>query len=209
MNKEDFLKTIVEKVIGYPCGFPHAKLNKKEIINRGLDDEVTRVYNQLGGIMNEYPINYRWDITYPDFIIELDEELHFNRYRYETLQSSLYDDYVNFDVDQYRRFCQVREKNCLKAGSYGGKWKNSSTDTQFQPSNTNGVLDGAGSSRWKQRAFYDFLKDVHAIIKGIPVIRISIYDIYDNQRVDSILSNHDDKRATDLCISLLKQHDII
>ena len=36
MNKEDYLKDIVEKIIGYPCGFPHAKLSKDEILNRGL-----------------------------------------------------------------------------------------------------------------------------------------------------------------------------
>ena len=97
----------------------------------------------------------------------------------------------------------------MKAGSYGGKWKNSSTDTQFKPSNEEGVLDGNGSSRWKQRAFYDFLKDVHGIVRGIPVIRISIYDTYKNESIGSILSRYDDEKITEFCRNLLKQHRII
>ena len=38
------------------------------------------------------------------------------------------------------------------------------------------VFDGNGSSRWKQRAFYDFLKDVASLVEGKPLIRISIYE---------------------------------
>ena len=209
MKKEDYLKFIIEKIIASPCGYPHSKLKRDEIQREGLTSEVRRVYTQLGGVLDEFPINYRWDITYPDFIIELDEELHFNRYRYETLQSVIYKDDHNYVVDDYKRYCNEYEDKCLKAGSYGGKWKNSSTDTQFKPSNEEGVLDGNGSSRWKQRAFYDFLKDVHGIVRGIPVIRISIYDTYKNESIGSILSRYDDEKITEFCRNLLKQHRII
>ena len=50
-----------------------------------------------------------------------------------------------------------------------------------------------GSPRWKQRAFYDYLRDVVALVNRIPLIRISVYDrvITDCQinTVGSILMN--------------------
>lgn len=37
-------------------------------------------------------------------------------------------------------------------------------------------LEINSSPRWRQRAFYDYIRDVFALIYRIPVIRVSIYD---------------------------------
>jgi len=47
---------------------------------------------------------------------------------------------------------------------------------QFGNAGERGVLKGRGAPRWKQRAFYDFLKDVSGLIIGTQYVRVSIYD---------------------------------
>lgn len=39
-----------------------------------------------------------------------------------------------------------------------------------------GELTGNGAPRWKQRAFYDFVKDLTPLLLDILVVRISIWD---------------------------------
>lgn len=109
----------------------------------------------------------------------MDEYLHFNRYRRITLESAIYDKLLKFPLALYNEWCEpdgVAEQKCLQAGSYGGKWHNESTDRQFGISNVPGNLSGNGSSRWKQRAFNDYRKDVLPLLTNRPLVRISIYD---------------------------------
>lgn len=108
-------------------------------------------------------------------IVELDEQLHFNRYRLKTLESSLYDLLPKFPREEYLNYCMRYEFECLKAGKYSRKWSNPSCDKMFGTANEQGNLDQNGSSRWKQRAFYDFIKDVSYLTTNIPVVRLSIY----------------------------------
>ena len=49
----------------------------------------------------------------------------------------------------------------------------------FGPAQQNGDLIGYGSPRWKQRAFYNYLKDISYLATNIPVVRLSIYDSID------------------------------
>lgn len=37
-------------------------------------------------------------------------------------------------------------------------------------------LTGNGASRWKQRAFYDFVKDLSPLVIGSNVVRVAIWD---------------------------------
>lgn len=37
-------------------------------------------------------------------------------------------------------------------------------------------ISGNGPSRWKQWAFYDYLKDLSVVILKVPVVRLSIWD---------------------------------
>ena len=145
-------------------------------------NELKSVYKALGGLLDEVPVRFgAWDIVTPDFIIELDEEQHFNRYRMQTLDASLYHDYRWFDVSKYKAYCTVMEDNCLKKAKRGGYWKNDSTTKQFGVASNNGDLTGNGSPRWKQRAFYDYCRDLVGKVYNLPVYRFSIYDEINNK----------------------------
>jgi len=140
---------------------------------------LNEVYNSLGGKQDVPPLNFgRWDIVTKDFIIELDEEQHFNRYRKKTLDSSLYDNHPWFDIENYKKYCTEKESECKKKAQHGGYWANASTEKQFGKASEEGDLSGNGSPRWKQRAFYDFCRDLYSIVFEIPVYRFSIYDVF-------------------------------
>lgn len=138
---------------------------------------IDRVYRALGGLLCDFPARPgNWDAEWLDCAVELDEERHFNRYRRLTLESELYGRLPRVSIHAYRLLCDTREKACLAAARHGGYWSSASSDKQFGCSDLQGVLGDRGSSRWKQRAFYDFLKDLAPIFLGIPVVRISIWE---------------------------------
>lgn len=124
------------------------------------------------------PVNPRatWDIEFQGIAVELDEQLHFNRYRAITLSSPAYEELKSFPRINYRSFCTQFEEPCLRAGSHGKRWTNPSCEKQFGVSPPRGQLEGLGPARWRQRAFYDFLKDLSSLIIGQPVVRIAIWD---------------------------------
>lgn len=181
----------IEKIIyeRYPK-YKHSKLNQSELYRSEFFNLVADVYSDLDGQLTDIPVNYGpWDISTANFIIELDEERHFNRYRLKTLSSAFYDGWNYFSLNEYKSLCsnKEKEKKCLDTARYGGYWQNDSTEKMFSKSNVMGNLNGNGSSRWKQRAYYDFLKDVTSKIIGIPVIRISIYEINKGISLNDIL----------------------
>ncbi len=179
--RESFLKSVLHKMYGEG---KYKKPRKDKFYNSKFHAEVDRTYRSLGGQLNQYPMGYRGlDIKCRDFIVELDEERHFNRYRLTTLESDFYQNYNCFDLKLYKNFCKDREKECLAAVSWGGNWKKEKSEEQFGQSNIEGCLEGNGSSRWKQRAFYDYLRDVFSHLLNIPVIRISIWEKIDNHLI--------------------------
>lgn len=184
--KENFLTDICIKKYGK--GY-YRKPNKEEYFNSKYYGYIQNCYKRLDGILDIPPVNIgKYDIILNDFIIELDEENHFNRYRLITLESQFYDQYKNFNIEEYRLLCKRHENNCC---THTGYWSNPSTEKQFGKSETRGTLANNGSSRWKQRAFYDFIKDISSVIIGIPIIRISIYEIYkSNMILDMIKNEH-------------------
>jgi hypothetical protein len=135
------------------------------------------MYRALGGVLDTFPLNLRrWDIEFDGFAVELDEQLHFNRYRAETLRADVYAELPAFPLASYQSYCSDREEACLRAGCHGGKWMSSSSERQFGPSPPRGDLDGRGPARWRQRAFYDFVKDLSPLVIQVPVVRVSIWD---------------------------------
>lgn len=160
-----------------PGDYEIPRLTVKELKRQGVYNEFFFVYRNLGGVMDEIPIKFgSWDIVYEDFILELDEEQHFNRYRRITLDSWIYSVDPYFNLNQYKYYCKIYEDNCLHKASYGKYWASNSTIHQFGPASQIGDLNGNGSPRWKQRAFYDYLRDIYSVVYKIPVVRISIYD---------------------------------
>lgn len=189
-KKQDYLKRLC---LGLYDSGSHKKPSDSELKEKNLYSVVADMYGALGGKQNEVPLNTReYDIDLKDFIIEFDEENHFNRYRLKTLNSLIYKDWKNFKVADYQQYCTKYEDKCC---TYGKFWRTDSSDNQYEMSSPNGVLDGIGSSRWKQRAFYDFVKDVYSIVINTPIIRISIYDIYHAQTILSLIQQ---ERETEL-----------
>lgn len=206
-KKEDFLASTINGLVGN-FKMHHPRLTLAELEKAGLVTEIQNIYKMIGGICESFPINYRWDIQHQDFILELDEELHFNRYRLMTLDSAVYVSYPYFSVENYKSYCKKYEDKCLMAGSYGGKWKNISTERYFLPSSPNGKLDGNGSSRWRQRAFYDYLKDIHSLVRGTKVIRVSIYDKFNGEQLKYILEAQDRRKLKMYLTGIFEKYQI-
>lgn len=201
MRKESILKQVVLQEYGEK---KHLKLTRGQfLLSSEFYSEVESMYKELGGILGEPPLTFgSWDISTPEFILELDEENHFNRYRLQTLNSNIYQMINGFRLDEYMRFCTLYESGSRK---HGGFWKNNSSEKLFVKSDDNGCLDGAGSSRWRQRAFYDFLRDVTGLIMEIPVIRLSIYQTFKGRKVYDIIESKDKAMILDLVRTTVKE----
>jgi hypothetical protein len=117
-----------------------------------------------------------WDLRVEGILVEFDEERHFNRYRGKTLAASAYARLPGFPLDAYRSFCAEHEVACLASASYGGNWSNRSCEAMFGPGGSPGDLTGAGAPRWRQRAYYDYLKDLAPLAKLGPMARLSVWD---------------------------------
>lgn len=148
-----------------------------DITKTGMDCDIDKVYRALDGKLPTLPINLRkWDMEFEGSAVELDEYLHFNRYRAATLRSKLYSKLPGFPLDVYRRHCEEHEDRCLTAGGYGRKWTNTACERQFGSGAPPGNLGGGGAPRWKQRAFYDFVKDLSPLLIGVRLARVSVWD---------------------------------
>ncbi|MFP4698611.1 MAG: hypothetical protein ACLFMO_07880 [Eubacteriales bacterium] len=176
-RRQKYLKYVIKSNFGKVYDNYLPRVSYEDILKSKYCDEVTKVYYKLGGKLYKFPSRIgKWDIETEKFVLELDEELHFNRYRKITLNSRIYDELNDFPVRKYKKYCDEYEINCLKAGSYGKKWTNLSCEKQFGVSAKNKDLTGNGSARWRQRAFYDYLKDLTPLILQFPLIRVSIWD---------------------------------
>src|SRR5437879_2308679 len=95
----------------------------EDIDKREQAPAVAEVYHKLGGVLSSPRLNLRpWDMEFDGVAVELDERLHFNRYRALTLDSPVYTQLSTFPLNLYREYCSAFEVCCLKAGGYGGKW---------------------------------------------------------------------------------------
>lgn len=197
-HQEILTKILIDKFgIGkyYPNSIELSLLNKAGILN-----EMVRTYRKLGGILDVPPLFFgKWDICLTEFIVELDEEQHFNRYRAATLESYIYHMEKGFDIIDYVKYCTDYETNCLKKASWGKYWTSPSSEKQFGLPGVNCDLENSGSPRWRQRAFYDYLRDMFAMGYRIPVMRLSIYDkIFANGHVKLIGNVLEEGNATNL-----------
>lgn len=179
-----------------------------------LRDEFLRVYLALGGKLRTISLNLKktWDIEFDGVALELDEQLHFNRYRALTLNSACCKSLRHFPLRAYQQYCEKYEERCLAAGGWGKRWSSSGSEKQFGPSSPPGTgLDGNGSSRWKQRAFYDFVKDFSPSLVGVTVVRLSIWDTIVDQgepkRLGDVLDDRKDvsSSARDSLLALVNE----
>src|SRR5947208_3305021 len=79
-------------------------------------EEMLGLYRRLGGLQDQPVLRPgSWDLSFAgDLVIELDEELHFNRYRAATLDTS-WSSGLPWTRD-YTKFCKEQEPRCLAAG---------------------------------------------------------------------------------------------
>lgn len=151
--------------------------------------EVAASYRGLGGVLDIQDFKSgKWDIVCKSGLtIEVDEELHFNEYRAMTLHRS-WSHQLPWR-ESYLAFSDRFRETCFRAGGYGGKWQNPSTDNMFGGSDPAKTFTNLGSSRWKQRALYDSVKDAYATYtKGASLVRISIHDEIDGVNVGLALN---------------------
>ncbi|SFI50920.1 DUF7255 family protein [Albimonas pacifica] len=149
-----------------------------DFVREGLAEQVMQVYRALGGKMDEPPGTHvgGWTLAYGDMAVALDGELHFNRWRAQTLEAPAYRALAHFPTRKYLDFCASFERQALDAGIVGGRWTTQSAEIQFGASAAPGELSGAGSARWRQRAFFDFVKDLAPLACRVPMARIAIWD---------------------------------
>ncbi len=178
------LRTVLEVILAEAGFFPPApslvspcecaaRLTARPEYAPGIEE----MYRRLGGIEPRCPSNVGgWDIPLASCAVEFDGEQHFNRYRQLTLDCTLYKELPLFPLDLYRKFCREREPECRKKASGGKYWTSPSAETQFGPSDSRGLLGASGSARWKQRAFYDMLRDFALLVGAPPVARMSVWD---------------------------------
>nr|WP_245914776.1 hypothetical protein [Nocardia fluminea] len=103
---------------------------------------IEAVYQALGGSAPMLRLRPgSWDLAFADgLVIELDEELHFNRYRAQTLHS-LAAAALPWHED-YLWYSSRYEQNCLAAGKWERRWSTTRCETMFGPPGPPGVLVG-------------------------------------------------------------------
>jgi hypothetical protein len=148
------------------------------------DGDAARIrdfYRELGGTLENPALRPgSWDLAFTNgLVVELDEELHFNRYRHITLDARLpwSAEYAAYSADF--------ENECLRAGRWGLRWTSPSTERMFGPPDPPGTFGTHGAPRWKQRALYDAMKDA-APHRGL--VRLSTHDRLGATSLAAILS---------------------
>jgi hypothetical protein len=149
----------------------------KDLQRKKLETEVLGIYKKLGGVA-ETPLIHseNFSIELENIVLELDEERNFNRYRAQTLESTLYEQMPKFPLEKYRSYCRNFESECLKSASFGSYWTNEESEKQFGKAGEKGELHKEGAPAWKQKAFNDFLHDITPLVLPIKLLRISIWD---------------------------------
>jgi hypothetical protein len=183
-REEAFSNCLVDR---FGCGY-FSKPSIKDFLDSNIHQEIERVYRLLNGQQAIYPAGFNgYDIMLKNFIVELDEEQYFNRYRLLTLDSFIYNNNISFSSNYYKSICKKHESDCFIKDHYRKYWKTDSSDKQFGKSAPEGILAGDGSSRWRQRAFYDFLRDAGQFMGNYKLIRISVHQVIDSNSVGVIL----------------------
>ena len=147
-------------------------------------EQVMNLYRALGGIQDSPRLAPgSWDVVYTDgLLLELDEDMHFHRYRGITLDAP-WAAQLPWTAP-YRGYVVDGEK---RAGTGGKRWTNPSAERMFGVADPDGVMGVHGAPRWKQRAMYDAMKDAAAEAGQVRLARVSIYDLVEGHRLNDVL----------------------
>lgn len=150
-------------------------------------DDLFVLYQSLGGVLDRPALRPgAWDLKIGGVRIELDEELHFNRYRATTLRRAWA---VALPwTASYLDMCGQHEPECLRAGRWGQRWTSEPSARMFGGGARPGdIYSDAGAPRWKQRALYDAVKDAIAAHTDVKVARLSVHDLVSGRRLGDAL----------------------
>ena len=162
---------------GLPVADERPPAPRSEALSPEMREDVLDLYRSLGGRPGRPLRPGAWDLALTGGdVVELDEELHFNRYRAATLERSWSRQLPWRDA--YVAMCRKHEAECASAGSWGMRWTNASCEAAFGIAGAAGDLDSPGGApRWKQRALYDAVKDAYAATRTRPrLIRLAVHD---------------------------------
>lgn len=147
-------------------------------------DAVLDLYRRLGGIQESPRLAPGgWDLALRNgLVLELDEDMHFNRYRGATLDAP-WAAALPW-TDPYRSYVVAGES---RAGTGGRRWTSPSSERMFGAADPDGVFASNGSPRWRQRALYDAMKDAVAACGEQRLVRLAIYDDVAGASLNDIL----------------------
>lgn len=158
------------------------QFRSSQLRNSPLASLINEVYRQFEGKESCWNIT----VSLPEGLetaqlrLSIDDALHLNRYRAQTLQAGFYhqeDKLKNRQwVEPYSRACRSAERDCLKDGSKAGVWSYPEAEKHFGPAQETGDFFGTGAPGWRLNAFRDFLADVYLNQGRQQFKRISTYD---------------------------------
>jgi hypothetical protein len=140
-------------------------------------EEVITTYKNLGGIQ-QFPIfnlPKKYILLENNFVVLLDEILHFNRYRMATFRSSLYEAFPELPLEPYRNYCRKHERECLKSGMAGDLWTSPFSEKHFGSAAERGDFNKNGAPAWKLRAMEDYMLDAGILLLNKKLMRIALY----------------------------------
>ncbi|WP_200979028.1 hypothetical protein [Echinicola sp. 20G] len=165
------------------------------LLDEKAQDLMGDLFAKAGGSGNYVMLErLKFDFRIDRFLFLYDDAVHFNRYRLNTLKSSLYEVFTYSWVDSYKRLCRTFEKECLKSGLQERIWNGPTIAKQcFGSSEEAGDLSGNGSSGWKLNAYNDAQYDLLSRLHGYKMIRIPMYENIMTggslKRIDQLLIN--------------------
>jgi hypothetical protein len=146
-------------------------------------EQLLGLYSAMGGRPGRPLRPGAWDIALRGgLVVELDEDMHFNRYRAQTLTEP-WEDSLPWAL-AYRSYSLRWEH---RAGTGGQRWTSPPAEKMFGPADPDGVFGLYGAPRWKQRAFYDSVKDAAAVAGVVRLARISVYDSVAGVQIEDLL----------------------
>jgi hypothetical protein len=167
-----------------PVTTPAARL---KVLPSQLGADLRHMYRALGGQQADPVMRPGgWDLELATgVVVELDEELHFNRYRRATLDAEWAAKLAWRDA--YLDQCERHERDCVSAGSWGKRWTNPSCEAMFGVAGPATDLTSSGAPRWKQRALYDSVKDACHVASVVRLARLSVHDLIGGVRLGDVL----------------------
>ena len=147
------LKKVLLQYMGLSLGREQPIIHFEDVEYAGLEEELLAVSRRLGLEPGEVPQQANvLDIEVNGIAFALDDELHFNKFRLQTLQSPVYALPLIQNMDSYMAYCQ------LNSLSYPG------------------TATPAPDDLLKSKAINDFMQDLLPLVHFVPVLRLSVFD---------------------------------